>query len=84
MGASAAEHEKLAVPLGQLIASRGLDLLTGGGPGCMTSVSKAFVETEGRRCNPFGAPLLLRPTTSRVVDMFTHSARPRESGERTQ
>jgi len=34
MGASAAEHEKLAVPLGQLIASRGLDLLTGGGPGC--------------------------------------------------
>ena len=28
MGASAAEHEKLAVPLGQLIASRGLDLLT--------------------------------------------------------
>ena len=76
MGASAAEHEKLAVPLGQLIASRGLDLLTAHRwrPGlCMTSVSKAFVETEGRRCNPFGAPLLLRPTTSRVVDMLLYT-----------
>ena len=48
MGAGAHAHEDLAVPLGRRLALLGVHLLTGGGPGVMTSVSRAFAEVEER------------------------------------
>lgn len=48
MGSGTEPHDDLAVPLGRLLAARGVDLLTGGGRGVMTSVSRAFAETPGR------------------------------------
>ena len=48
MGAGAHAHEELAVPLGRQLARLGVHLLTGGGSGVMTSVSRAFAGVEGR------------------------------------
>ena len=48
MGAGAHTHEDLAVPLGRRLARLGVHLLTGGGTGVMTSVSRAFAEVEDR------------------------------------
>ncbi|MYH53531.1 MAG: hypothetical protein F4139_11425 [Gemmatimonadetes bacterium] len=48
MGAGAHAHEDLAVPLGRRLARLPVHLLTGGGSGVMTSVSRAFAEVEGR------------------------------------
>ena len=48
MGAGAHAHEELAAPLGRRLARLGVHLLTGGGAGVMTSVSRAFAEVEGR------------------------------------
>ena len=48
MGAGAHAHEDLAVPLGRQLARLGVHLLTGGGSGVMTSVSRAFAEVENR------------------------------------
>jgi len=48
MGAGAHSHEDLAVPLGRRLARLGVHLLTGGGTGVMTSVSRAFAEVEDR------------------------------------
>ena len=48
MGAGAHAHEGLAVPLGRRLARLGVHLLTGGGTGVMTSVSRAFAEVEDR------------------------------------
>lgn len=48
MGAGAHAHEDLAVPLGRQLARLGVHLLTGGGSGVMTSVSRAFSEVEDR------------------------------------
>lgn len=48
MGAGAHAHQDLAVPLGRRLARLGVHLLTGGGTGVMTSVSRAFAEVEGR------------------------------------
>ena len=48
MGAGAHAHEELAAPLGRRLARLGVHLLTGGGTGVMTSVSRAFAEVEGR------------------------------------
>lgn len=48
MGSGSEPHDDLAVPLGRWLARRGVDLLTGGGRGVMTSVSRAFAETPGR------------------------------------
>jgi uncharacterized protein (TIGR00725 family) len=42
MGSGQDEHDDLARPLGELLASLGVNLLTGGGRGVMTSVSRAF------------------------------------------
>lgn len=42
MGSGQDEHDELARPLGELLASLGVNLLTGGGRGVMTSVSRAF------------------------------------------
>jgi len=49
MGSGRDEHEQLAVPLGQLLARLELNLLTGGGSGVMTSVSRAYVESRRGR-----------------------------------
>ena len=48
MGAGAHEHQALAVPLGRRLARLGVHLLTGGGTGVMSSVSRAFSEVEER------------------------------------
>jgi len=48
MGSGAEEHPRLARPLGQWLARRGVDLLTGGGSGVMASVSQAFHDTQPR------------------------------------
>jgi len=48
MGSGSEAHEDLAVPLGRLLASLPVDLLTGGGGGAMASVSRAFATTPGR------------------------------------
>lgn len=48
MGAGAHAHEDRAVPLGRRLARLGVHVLTGGGTGVMTSVSRAFAEVEDR------------------------------------
>jgi uncharacterized protein (TIGR00725 family) len=45
MGAGAEEWNEFAEPLGRLIAAKGFDLLTGGGTGVMTSVSRAYKQS---------------------------------------
>lgn len=42
MGSGAVEHRERAEPLGRWLAGREVHLLTGGGGGVMTSVSRAF------------------------------------------
>jgi predicted Rossmann-fold nucleotide-binding protein len=44
MGSGTHEHDALGREIGQLLARLGVNLLTGGGPGVMTSVSRAFVQ----------------------------------------
>ena len=48
LGSGREEHAERAAPLGRWLARHGVHLLTGGGPGVMTSVSRAFFETPGR------------------------------------
>lgn len=48
MGSSTDACEDLAVPLGRWLASLGVHLLTGGGAGTMTAVSRAFAEVQPR------------------------------------
>jgi uncharacterized protein (TIGR00725 family) len=45
MGDGRNEHESLAREIGGLLARCGVNLLTGGGRGVMTSVSRAYTET---------------------------------------
>ncbi len=45
MGSGTEEHDELARPLGELLARLGVNLLTGGGGGVMTSVSRAFTQS---------------------------------------
>jgi len=49
MGSGEQEHEELALPLGELLAHAGVDLLTGGGRGIMTSVCRAFTAVADRK-----------------------------------
>ena len=42
MGSGRDRHETLAIPLGKLLASLHVDLLTGGGQGVMAAVSESF------------------------------------------
>lgn len=49
MGSGTQEHDDLCQDIGQLLAGLGVNLLTGGGPGVMKSVSKAFVQAAGNR-----------------------------------
>lgn len=45
MGSGTDSHDALAQDIGQLLARRGVNLLTGGGPGVMRSVSRVFVQS---------------------------------------
>ena len=49
MGSGTFEHETLATNVGELLARLGVNLLTGGGRGVMTSVSRAFVKAPRER-----------------------------------
>jgi uncharacterized protein (TIGR00725 family) len=49
MGSGQEEWHEFAAPLGKIIADMNFHLLTGGGAGVMTSVSKSFVETKPRK-----------------------------------
>lgn len=49
MGSGTHEHEALGRDIGELLASRGVNLLTGGGRGVMLSVSRAFVQASRER-----------------------------------
>jgi len=49
MGSHSDEHVQLAEPLGRWLAQTGYHLLTGGGPGVMTAVSRAFTQVTDRR-----------------------------------
>lgn len=60
MGAGARTHEDLAVPLGRRLARLGVHLLTGGGTGVMTSVSRAFAGVTGRAGLVIGVLPLVR------------------------
>ena len=48
MGSGEEEHVQLATDLGRLLATLGVHLLTGGGRGVMTSVSRSFANTPNR------------------------------------
>jgi uncharacterized protein (TIGR00725 family) len=45
MGSGSEEHDDLAHPLGELLARLGVNLLTGGGCGVMTAVSRAYTRS---------------------------------------
>jgi uncharacterized protein (TIGR00725 family) len=49
IGSGTDEHDALARDIGGLLARLGVNLLTGGGRGVMTSVSRAFVQTPKSR-----------------------------------
>jgi uncharacterized protein (TIGR00725 family) len=49
MGSGTLEHDESAAPIGALIAALGANLLTGGGPGVMRAVSRAFTRHGGER-----------------------------------
>lgn len=49
IGSGDEEHHALAEPVGTMIAELGADLLTGGGAGVMTAVSRAFSSVPERQ-----------------------------------
>lgn len=49
MGSGKEEHKAFAEPLGAWLATLPVHLLTGGGRGVMTSVSRAYTEIEDRK-----------------------------------
>ena len=49
MGSSSDGHEEDARAVGETLADLGVNLLTGGGPGVMRAVSRAFTQHPGRR-----------------------------------
>ena len=49
MGSGTDEHDALGREIGELLARLGVNLLTGGGRGVMTSVSRAFVQAPRKR-----------------------------------
>jgi uncharacterized protein (TIGR00725 family) len=49
LGSGSNEHAELAQEVGALLARLGVNLLTGGGGGVMTSVSRAFTQSARRR-----------------------------------
>lgn len=49
MGSGSEEHEGDARAVGEVLAELGVNLLTGGGPGVMRAVSRAFTQHPARR-----------------------------------
>ena len=49
MGSHEKSWEEYAVPVGELIANRGCNLLTGAGSGVMTAVAKGFTDVKNRK-----------------------------------
>jgi len=49
IGSGLDEHEDLARPVGELLASLGVNLLTGGGGGVMRPVSRAYIRARRER-----------------------------------
>ncbi|HEU4997114.1 MAG TPA: hypothetical protein VFT29_19995 [Gemmatimonadaceae bacterium] len=49
MGSGTHSHDALAREIGVMLARRGVNLLTGGGPGVMASVSRAYVDVPRAR-----------------------------------
>lgn len=49
IGSGSDEYDDLAKQVGQLLAQLGVNLLTGGGRGVMTSVSRAFTQAQRER-----------------------------------
>src|SRR6266853_6132567 len=49
MGSSTDEHDALSREIGELLATFGVNLLTGGGRGVMRSVSRAFTQADRER-----------------------------------
>jgi len=49
LGSGTDEHDELARPIGELLAELGVNLLTGGGRGVMSSVSRAFTQAQRTR-----------------------------------
>ena len=49
IGSGTSEHDEYAQPVGVLLAESAVNLLTGGGRGVMTAVSRAFTQFEGPR-----------------------------------
>ncbi|MDG2022202.1 MAG: VOC family protein [Phycisphaerales bacterium] len=80
MGSGDDEHPKLAEPLGEAIARAGFELLTGGGGGTMTAVSRGFTRVGPRagRCvailrgDASGVPLPGYPNRFVENPIFTH------------
>lgn len=54
MGSGREAHADIAEPLGAWLASLPVHLLTGGGSGVMTAVSRAFAQVPGRRGRVLG------------------------------
>jgi len=69
IGSGSDEHQDRAAALGGWLATQGVHLLTGAGPGVMTAVSRAFAQTSGRKglvlgivpCIDEGQPEVPRP-----------------------
>src|SRR5215831_4772609 len=49
MGSGTFEHDEYARPVGEALADLGVNLLTGGGGGVMTAVSRAFTRAPHRK-----------------------------------
>src|SRR5439155_18965697 len=49
IGSGTFEHEECARAVGEMLADFGVNLLTGGGRGVMTSVSRAFTQRHSKR-----------------------------------
>jgi uncharacterized protein (TIGR00725 family) len=49
MGSGTDEHDEYARPVGEALAELGVNLLTGGGPGVMRAVSRAFTRSSHPR-----------------------------------
>jgi len=83
MGSGTASHDACARAVGTLLAELGVNLLTGGGGGVMTAVSRAFVTHPRRRgicigiipCeseSDRGAPKAGYPNAFVELPIFTH------------
>jgi uncharacterized protein (TIGR00725 family) len=71
MGSGTAPHEALSREIGELLASRGVNLITGGGQGVMASVSRSFVQAPREQGICIGIiPCLSESERSRPKDGY--------------